>query len=164
MQCWNTFLPSLNCESFFDDHWCSDDLLELYTDVSKLFFGAYFQGAWLYSTFKESLLVGQSLSKNCLQSSLHLLLGLHYSQASASCSTLAVGGSNRCPHIITLACYAFFLCERHSIEISAIHLPGAQNNRADALSRLQISPFQALSSVANEHVTSLPEISLTPFR
>ena len=37
---------------------------------------------------------------------------------------------------MTLARYAVFLCANYSIEISAVHIPGAQNNRADALSRL----------------------------
>ncbi len=69
-----------------------------------------------------------------------------------------------CPHIMTLARYPFFLCAHYSIEISAVHIPGAQNNRADALSRLQISRFRSLTPDADPYPTPVPEISLTPFR
>ena len=50
-----------------------------------------------------------------------------------------------CPHIMTLAHYAVFLWAHYSIEISAVHIPGAQNNRADALSRLMISRVRSLT-------------------
>lgn len=73
-------------------------------------------------------------------------------------------GQSRCPHIMTLTCYAFSLCAHYSIEISAVHIPGTQNNRAAALCRFQISCFKHLSPDADPHPTPVPEISLTPFQ
>jgi len=64
---------------------------------------------------------------------------------------------------MTLARYAFFLCANYSIDISAVQIPGAQNNRADALSRLQISRFRSLTPDADPHPTPVPQIFLSPF-
>lgn len=137
LQWWKTFLSTWNGKSFFfDDHWRSNDLLDPYTNVSKLAFGAYFQGAWLYSTFKEhGIPTRRSIAFKELFAIITALTAwaprltgrrMLFHCDNAAVTFILQNGRSRCPHIMTLARYAFFLCAHHSIEISAIHLPGVQ--------------------------------------
>jgi len=148
--------------------------LEFYTDASNRAFGAYFLGAWLFGTFKDhGFPARRSIAFKeliaiiaALTAWAPLLTGkriLFHGNNEAVVHILQKGRSVW-PHSMTLACYSFFLCTHYSIEISAVHIPGAQNNRADALSRLQIRRFRSLTPDADSHPTPVLEISLTPFR
>ena len=50
---WSTFLLQWNGKSlFYDDFWSSNLSCHLFTDACKHSFGAFFNGAWFFSTFK----------------------------------------------------------------------------------------------------------------
>ena len=69
-------------------------------------------------------------------------------------------GRSVCPlHIMTLARYEFFLSAHHSIQISVVYIPSAQNNRADAPSRLLTTRFGTLAPTAtsNEGAGDFPD-------
>jgi len=172
---WSTFLPEWNGKSFFlDQYWSNNTVLDLFTDASGQAFGACYQTAWLYDTFKtQGIPSRRSITFKELFAIIAALTAwgpkLTRKRIRFHCDNQAVvailnKGSSKCPHVMTLARYAFYICARHSIEIAAVHIPGCSNNRADALSRLQIHRFKQLTPQATTLPTTTPLINLTPFQ
>lgn len=76
--------------------------------------------------------------------------------------TLVAG---RCPNpdSMVLMRHIAALCCLFNCTVSAEHLPGVNNKRADALSRLQVSRFRDYHPSAASQPTSIPAAAMTPW-
>ena len=59
--------------------------------------------------------------------------------------------------LLILVCTLVLYCLRHNILFKAVHLPDVYNNKADALSWLQVDKFKFLDKDAELEPTTVPQ-------
>ena len=69
--------------------------------------------------------------------------------------------SSRCPRVMHLVRLFVLECLRYNISFRAVHVPGASNEIADALSRFQAHRFREVAPHAEAQMTPLPAVPLT---
>ena len=172
---WSTFLPQWNGKSlFYDDFWSTNLSCHLFTDACEHSFGAFFNGAWFCSTFNACQV---PIRLSIAFKELYPITAALSAWAPSLCGkrlmfhcgnepivTIIRKGSSKCPHIMALLRYMFFVCANNCIEISAVHIPGSQNCIADALSRFQLNRFHHLVPQADQHRTPIPVINWKHFK
>ena len=171
---WLTFLPTWNgCSFFFDDEWISSSTLELYSDACKDSFGAYFSGDWLMGSFHD---YGIPLCRSITFKELYALTAavntwayrLDCRNILFHCDNMSVvnilsSGTSKCPHIMSLVRYLFYVCAQQNIMLRAVHIPGIRNCWADAISRLQVEKFLTSCPQASPQPTAVKPIDLLNF-
>lgn len=162
---WLDFVKSYNGASFFrDDQWITNKSLVLYTDSSKLGYGAVYGKKWMYGgwpcswkhyhiTVLEFYPILAALytwgheweNKNLL----------FYSDNIAVVAILNKQ-SSREPNIMTLLRLLVLRCLSLNIEFQSCHVPGKQNALPDSLSRFQLEAFRQLAPWADDESTEVP--------
>ena len=74
---------------------------------------------------------------------------LHRKRVLIHCDNLVVvnvisSGKSKDGELMSLLRALFFICATHDFECNAIHVPGVENNIADALSRMKMDIFHKL--------------------
>ena len=134
--------------------------LNLFTDASgTLGFGASFKRAWIMSTWSK-----EQLSRSIQWKELFAIIAAAATwgnQWQRNCDNQAIvhvwqakGPKNLA--LVQLCCTLFFLAAKNSFNISLKHLPGADNQIADALSRQQVHHFKLIAPEADAEATYIP--------
>lgn len=166
---WQVFLQSFNGKAMIpDQYWIQDSDLQLFTDASGgIGFGGYFGGQWFRDLWPQSVhtearsiawleffpvvvaltLWGESLSgkRVLIRSDNQAVVAIINNQTS------------KCPHIMKLVRFFVLQCLRKNVSFKAKHIPGVENNIADALSRSQIARFKQLAPSAARVGLEVPE-------
>ena len=172
---WLLFLRDWNGNHFFyDEQWLSNTCLHLYTDACSKSFGALFGDQWFSETFdnvgvpnrrsitfKELYAITMAIT---VWSSYLATRKIIFHCDNSAVVQIITSGSSRCPHIMSLMRYLFYVCSRSNIVLTAVHIPGIQNSAADALSRLQVSRFRELVPQANLTATPVVHLDLDAFK
>ena len=151
--------------------WVDCDQLELYTDAAAgIGFGAFFQGQWALGTWPDHWInQGPDITfKKLFPIVLSLQLWasqLQNKKVIFFCDNQAVvqiinKQSTRSPPSMRLLRLLVLACLRNNIVCRAKHIPGRSNIIADALSRGQLSKFQALAPDAESEPTPIPDTLL----
>lgn len=169
LQTWYTFLTSFNGKSFFlDEKWVYSDSLHFFTDActtigyGAIFGDQWFSGEWLPSVKQLGLPIsvlefypivvavvtwGDLLQNKCVSffTDNQALVPVINKQTAKNKMLM------RLLRILVL------FCLKHNILFKAFHVPGCQNDKADALSRLQVDKFKTLHPTASIAPTVVPE-------
>ena len=165
---WNSFLPTWNGTAAFLYPKTTDaHHLELFTDASGTHeWGAYFQGSW----FHHSWLPHQSFLKNlhpmagafchtCSSPHMGTQMAEEAHQVQLQAIVLAwQGKSSKQPLIASLLRMLFLTAAQHNFTVTLRHLPGKENEVADALLRRQFTRFFALAPQVDKRPTATPGI------
>ena len=173
LRVWLAVLRSYNGRTMFlEERWTRADEVQLYTDASgSIGFGAmmgphWCQGAWPPEwmdrgiTFKEAfpILVALHLWGSRLQNK---RLVCHTDNMAVMAALNA--STCKCIHTMKAIRSIVSLCMSHNILLSSMHIPGVDNDLADALSRFQEERFWGLveqkSLRMDAHPTPMPELS-----
>ena len=165
---WARFLPTWNGRAMFlDTQWADADSLNLFTDASgALGFGAFFEGSW----FRGPWLPHQKQPHRSIQwQELFAILAatstwhkrLMGRRVIFHCDNLAVvhawtGQSSRDPSLMVLFRELFFIAAQGNFTIKMVHVPGAHNALADALSRDRMLTFFTLAPQADPLPSAMP--------
>jgi hypothetical protein len=167
LRMWAIFLKHFNGSAIFmDQSWLSDQDVQLFTDSSgAIGFGGFldtdwFQGKWPQHVSKHSIawlelfpiVVAIVLWGNRLKGKRIIL----------RCDNEAVvciinKQTSKCPLIMKLLRFFVLQCLKNNLAFSARHVPGKENNVADALSRFQMERFRQAAPNAKEKGLPVPE-------
>ena len=156
---WKMFLDNFNGANIMIDVW-DEHHLDLFTDASgSIGYGAFFDGHWVADAWPKALqtcapdITFKELFPIVL--ALHLW-GHHFSNKKVifHCDNQAVvciinKQSTRSPRSMHLVRCMVSVCLLRNIVFKAVHIPGLENNIADALSRLQFDRFKKLAPMAD---------------
>ena len=162
---WLEFLPSWNGISmFYEDNWSNNIDLELWTDASDIGAGAYFQGKWIMLPFtgKYEYCVSKSIAWRELFAIVIAIVTwgdqLKSKRVQFHCDNLTIvqilqKGTSPVCDLMVLVRALFYICAKHNLECTAVHIEGIRNNIADALSRLRLDTFKSLVPDSEETPT-----------
>lgn len=166
IQWWLEFLPSWNGVSLMlKASWEADHDINLTTDASgTIGYGAFFDGDWLAGKWT------QHQAKRSIQwKELFAILAAtaawghkwHKRKILIHCDNQAIvqAWQSKSPKDQALAKLfrkLFFLAAKGNFNIALKHLPGVNNQIADALSRAQVDRFRILAPKANLEATTTP--------
>ena len=150
------------------EKWIDNGSLELFKDAAgSIGFGAYFQGHWSQGTWPTHW---QQASPDIMFKELFpIVLAVHLwadqlqnKRLVLNCDNQAVVNiinkqSTRSPLSMQLLRLLVLACLQNNLVCKARHLPGVQNNIADALSRGQMQRFRILAPSADTHPTVIPD-------
>ena len=156
---WKFFLDNFNGASMMIDI-CDELCLDLFTDASgSIGYGAYFDGHWVAAPWPKAL---QKCAPDITFKELFpivlaiYLWGHHFANKKVifHCDNQAVvcminKQTTRSPSSMHLVRCLVSVCLVKNIVFKAVHIPGLENNIADALSRLQFSRFRKLVPLAD---------------
>lgn len=169
---WALFLRNWNGVSFFlDDCVTSTADLHLYTDATRVAFGGIYNNQWFQGVFPSELL---KLDTSMALFELYpivmacVLWGSLWSRKRIlfHCDNLATveiinKGRSKIKCIMRLVRKLTFHSAINNFTVHARHIPGVDNNIADAISRFQMARFRRLAPFANVlPVPCLPMSSL----
>ena len=141
------------------DHWITAADASIYTDASKLGFGAFFNGRWFNGSFTPTEIAAfeaQTVTINefellavvfAISTWAHLLTArriLFYCDNSASVASVTTQQS-RVPVRSALLRHLYAIAAIHSIDLKIVWLGTKTNIIADALSRFDIPLFQKIT-------------------
>ena len=86
---------------------------------------------------------------------------VHFHTDNMSVMHIVNSQSSRCPRVMHLVRLFVLECLRYNISFRAVHVPGASNEIADALSRFQAHHFREVAPHAEAQMTPLPAVPLT---
>lgn len=168
LRVWDSFLKHYNGVSIIlGDNWVDNRVLNLYTDAAgSVGFGAFFNGHWAAGTWPEAW--GESDPDITFKELFPIVLALHLwgscfqnQRVKFYCDNLAVVHSinkqtTRSKPSMQLLRVLVLSCLTHNIMFRAKHIPGHENNVADALSRCQLARFRMLAPEADDQPTAIP--------
>ena len=166
IQWWIDFLPTLNrIELIQNDVETSSDV-SLFIDASDVGMGGVFEDKWFAITWPRHF-SGDNYSTNfqelfAIFTAVTVWAGqLSNKQILIHCDNQTIvsvlnAGSCKNGIIMTVIRKLFFVCAQNNISIWAKHVPGNFNDRADALSRLQVERFASLHQTAAKNPTTVP--------
>ena len=164
---WLEFLDNHNGISMFiDECWASSDKLRLYTDASgSIGYGGFLNTSWFYGKWPV-----QCVSLNITILELYpIVLSLYiFGQQLKNKCVLFLTDNEAVVHIINrqtskdkqimiLVRLLVTTCLRYNINFRSKHVAGKFNNKADALSRLQIQKFRSLAPEADPDPNEVPQ-------
>ena len=172
---WMTFINDWNGRSlFYEDRWLSSDCVHLSTDASSTSFGGLFGNMWFCDTFSS---VGIPNHRSIAFKELYAITTavtvwaaqLQSQNVIFHCDNLSVvhiltSGSSRCPQIMSLVRYLFYVCATFNIALKSLHIRGLDNAASDALSRLQVERFRTLVPLAQVLPTPVTRLPLENFK
>jgi len=154
---WKVFLAQWNGRSFFLDSWVtfSPDL-QLYTDAaSTVAFGGFFNGKWFQGRWPPHLLINKTKGKSIEWQELFpivLTCALWYPHFTGKrlqfwCDNQNVvaiikSDHSKAPRVMDLVHFLLLISMKHNFLVRARHVPGVNNEIADALSRFQVQRFR----------------------
>lgn len=175
---WLNFLDDFNGNCFFPEiMWTSNEALSLFTDSSgnpDLGCGVFFQGSWAQFKWPESWKHAVHLLNNI--SFLELvpvvlamfLWAAHFKNKkilfhidNMALVSIVNKRSSKDKFIMTLIRPFVLPTMVNNIQFKAVHIEGARNEVADAISRFQMSRFRSLVPAANMFPAEIPEAFLT---
>ena len=164
---WGKFLESYNGRSFFlFDEIGTTRALRLYTNSSgKLGFGAVFGKAWLHGTWPDEWLHFDIsfLELYPIVLSAHLWghrlsnRAVEFHTDNIALVSILNNSSSSKPHIMSLVRALVATMLKFNFIFRALHIPGVENEQADALSRQQIGRFKRLQPEANSFPVTIPQ-------
>lgn len=168
MRMWLSFLENFNgvC-MFLDEHWLSTDALSLYTDASSAIgYGAvkgsqWFQGKWT-DWWKNQNIALLELYPIVIAFEIWASQFMNQSVEIFSDNQAVVhiinNQTSQDPLIMILLRRLTLTCLRCNVRIKSQHIPGQDNNCADALSRFQMDRFQSLMPQADKQPQQIPPL------
>ncbi|XP_056124427.1 uncharacterized protein LOC130102426 [Rhinichthys klamathensis goyatoka] len=174
LKLWINFLNQWNGLTFFYDDFISLPLdIKLFTDAApSIGFGGYYQGRWFASSWPPQLLdTPQSSASSALFELYPIVVaaslwGKEWSSKSIQihCDNEAIvycinKGRSRSPALMPLLRRLIWTSACDQFLITAIHVPGAQNQIADSLSRFSFQKFRMLAPEADPTPTPVPPYS-----
>ncbi|XP_033745599.1 uncharacterized protein LOC117331113 [Pecten maximus] len=169
---WAHFLRNWNGVSFFlDDHITSSADLHLFTDATNQAFGGIYRNQWFKGVFPEELKRDQPsmalfelypIVMSCM------LWGHQWTKKRIlfHCDNMATvdiisKGRSKIKSIMRLVRTLTYYSAMNNYVVHAKHIPGSENNTADAISRSQMDRFRRLAPHADMHpIPCLPLESL----
>lgn len=144
--------------------------MELFTDASgTIGYGAFYKGQWFSSSWPANMTKGLEQKISISYQELYpivvaaLLWGKHWARRKIvfNCDNQGTvfilnKGCSKSPDIMKLMRRLTIIAATHSFSYHATYLPGAKNDLADALSRLQIDRFHRLAPHAEPEPCQLP--------
>ena len=165
LRVWQSFLKNHNGASMMICD-MSEAQLDLFTDAAgSIGFGAYFNGHWTNGQWPKTLQNENITFKELFPIVLALFLwGKSFANQKINfhCDNLAVvmmvnkqsAKDKPCMHLIRILVE---LCLENNVVFKAKHIPGLNNEIADALSRFQFQRFKILSPQADKERTPIPD-------
>ena len=167
---WLTYLSTWNGVTMFhDDIWNTNDDLHLWTDASDVGFGAYFQGDWFCSEYTSSDIHDACISARELYA---VVIALSTWAHKLRCKRVMIHSDNQAVVDVMKSGYSrntlmmkmlrvlFYICANDNFECKAVHVPGCQNDLADALNRLNIDLFFRSAPRATKNMTKPKYVKL----
>ena len=138
------------CQSFCLCESSQISKLELFTDAAKgIGMGAYFQGEWTYMRWPPEI------------HDLDLLITfLELYPIVIAVVAVINKQTSKCTRMMCLVRMLVLDCLKLNIVFKAKHIPGVDNDLADALSRLQVQRFRQLAPNAKAIATPCPLFTL----
>ena len=169
---WLQFLKNFNGECFIPDEcWLTNRTLDLYTDSSgnsQLGCGAYFNGHWAQFCWPSSWKDSSIMKNMSLLELVPIILALFiwvsefrnkkvsfYIDNQALVSILNKRTSKD-KQIMKLVRCLVLLTMSNNLQFKALHIEGAKNEIADAISRFQMLRFRALAPKADRDSALIP--------
>ncbi len=162
---WSVFLESWNGCALFQEPTTSSAVLGLFTDVSGVGFGAFFNNQWFSYSWPSN-----TTGVNIALLELFAVFAAVSTWSSELCNrsicvytdneaivSIWAAGTSRDKAISALLRLMFFLCTGSNISLSFRHVPGVDNVYADLLSRLQVDRFLSLCPSALRHPSVVPD-------
>ena len=168
---WSHLLEGWNGKSMFLDTQvtlASDITIE--TDASgSIGFGALCNDEWFAGTWRPNqapkCITYKELYPICLASSTWghkwCRKRVLFLTDNAAIALVIQSGTSRCPNVMSLLRQLFFICAKGSFMITARHIPGITNTRADALSRQDLPPLPRTAPICSIHTSAALSTSLS---
>lgn len=163
---WDLFLDKWNGMSLLKSHVTRVPEAHIFTDASGGWgCGAYWDSRWFKAPWSSSWQSVNIATKEMVPVILSLavwgeqLSSLHvqiHSDNMAVVEVIKAKSSKDSMVMHLLRCMHFFTA-RHDITVSAVHVPGVNNSRADALSRDNIESFLQITPEAQSQPTAVPQ-------
>ncbi len=174
LKLWITFLRNWNGITFFYDDFLSQPCdISLFTDAApSTGFGGFYRGRWFASTWPPELSnSSQNVESTALCELYPIVVAaylwgsewstkniLFHCDNSATVHCINKGRSNA-PKIMPFLRRLIWISACHQFVIKAEHIPGHQNETADALSRFLFQKFRILAPNADPNPTPVPPYS-----
>lgn len=157
---WLNFLPSWDGTSvILESNWTTNPDMSLFTDASSTIgWGAYWSGRWIQEQWSPT-----DMSQDITWKELYAITAAvntwghlwKRKRILFYCDNQAVSdiwrkGSTRSPEIMALVRMLYFCAAQFRIHVMVTHIPGVENNIADALSRFQDTRFRKLAPEAQQ--------------
>ena len=130
-------------------------------DLQASFTGKWFQGKWRAELGTSRSIAWLELFPIVVALVLwcHLLKGKRIVLRSDNDTVVKVLNkqSSKCPRIMKLVRFLVLQCLKYNVLFCARHIPGTNNNIADALSRFQMERFRKAAPQADSTGTPIPE-------
>lgn len=164
---WHTFLTSFNGKGFFHDcGWPCDADYTIHTDSSgALGYGALYGNLWFSGKWPPEL---QHINIAVLEL-YPIVVSFLVWQGHLANKKITVYSDNEALVFILNKCTSkdnlimqlirtlILTCLQHNIQFRALHIPGANNTAADALSRFHFQKFRNAAPGAHSHPTPIPD-------
>ena len=168
LRMWLIFLEDFNGSAKFMDHmWLKNSDILFFTDASaKVGFGGYYDGRWFNGKWPSQKISGRSiawLEFFPIVVSIVLWGGqLKGKKIILNCDNEAVVNiinkqSSKCPEIMKLLRFFVLQCLKNFLSVCAKHVPGVNNEIADALSRFQMDRFWRAAPGARKEAFLVPD-------
>lgn len=170
---WLRFVQQYNGTCHFPDQtWFTNDALQLFTDsAGNMHMGcaAYFRGKWACLQWPATWRQREILADITFLELVPILLALHIWQKDLQNKKILFRSDNQAlvcilnkltsksPRVMSLIRESVLIAMSNNIQFKAKHIPGVQNEIADALSRFQWERFRKLAPMAEPHSTDVPK-------
>ena len=166
---WLVFLKEYNGVSIFPDQFCvcAEDI-QLFTDASGgVGFGGILQGKWFQGLWP--VVVKDENRSIAWLELFPVIVAMVLWGRELKAKRIAVRSDNKgvvdilnkktskCPMIMRLVRFFVLQCLKHNVAFLSSHVPGKQNNIADALSRFQMDRFRRIAPKADKKAVPVPE-------
>ena len=162
---WYEFLPSWNKKSLIPDNVeiLSSDI-HLYTDASKIGFGAIYGTAWLQSYWEKGTVEWSIDAQELFAIYVAAITWVPqwagkrivFVTDNLPITQIWDVGTTKSTEIMTLIRKLFLCAAKYDFSVSLKHIPGYLNGIADSLSRFQVRRFRQLKPEAEMMPTSIP--------
>jgi hypothetical protein len=172
---WKEFISNWNgANLFLSSEWHASDTLNLHTDASgSLGFGGIFGKKWFQGKWRPHQKLGQPGISIAWQELFAIVVAcqiwgelLADQRIKFHCDNEAVVGiintkRSQIPRVMDLMRHLTLLTLQHNMYIRAVHIPGKNNDIADAISRSQFQRFRQLAPNADTNPCQVPEMLMT---
>ncbi|XP_033744320.1 uncharacterized protein LOC117330207 [Pecten maximus] len=173
---WYTFTDQWNGNSVFlqETTTLAHDI-NLYTDAAGgIGFGAFYDGQWFHGHWPHQISLNSSEMSIAFMELYPIVLacmiwghkwsGLRIRLHCDNQATVDIirKGRSKCAYIMPFMRRLTWCTFIHNFVLTAVHIPGKQNNIADALSRFQMDRFHDLAPAAKKSQNPIPDYDNVP--